>query len=319
MQIVDHKTRYEGCWQALVAAQQEAGLSNEVKRNPIGIVKAHLREKEGLSDNTSYVLACRFISSLDENILNPVDGSGRRGRSSIAQFKLSQIELPDLSEFISSFAKSENGEMEEKKNNNGDNEILKRLVAIEQQLVVQGAQTSTLLARKKAERKFAIWIDSPNLFYKCEELGYDMPVKQILHHFSQTAKKAYGAAFFNTGCPDSVLRLYTQLDLVLVGCIFAKTPRLGEDMRPSSDAVDKEMIKNARFLVELADIHVIVSGDGDMVDTINFLHQQQKEVYKVYVDGFRKGVVAEDPQSNKTRICGLQVKRVIHNDLAALC
>ncbi|MEK7115145.1 MAG: NYN domain-containing protein [Patescibacteria group bacterium] len=292
MRVVDYQARFNNCWEALVAKQQEAGLTSIVNLNPVGVIKTHLSRGQ----------ACKFIEFILEKI-NPVKKSPPgRGRPSMATsilgFRLAQIEAPDFSELISKFGKKPI------QNNGHDlsSELLKRFSSLEEKVTAQ-------LAR---EKRCAIWIDSPNLSKSCEQMRCEMPIKQILDYFSIKAPISFGAAFYNIGCSVDILRAYTLHNITSVGCLYSKPSRIGQtDQRHASDPVDQEMIRNIRQLIDIADIHILVSGDRDFDPIIHFLRQQQKEVYRVFLNTMTRSAMVEYSDKRKVVIPGGLPKKEI--------
>ncbi len=60
-----------------------------------------------------------------------------------------------------------------------------------------------------------------------------------------------------------------------------------------SDPVDAQMITTIKELASVAPIHVIVSGDKDMLPVMNHLRDQRKEVHQVFVNQGRRAVLVK--------------------------
>lgn len=289
--VVDYENRYQLCWEALVKKQQEFGLGKFAETNPVGVVQSCLRDQQ-LGDNTAKLLSTEFLTFLDSlGVLNPIRGHGK-GVQPIIKFQLSQLELPNLSTFLAKFQKSTNGH-----NGGGNAEVLAQLTALTQQVAeLKKAPTAAITPSKIAHMNtFAIWIDTCNLFHESRKIGFEEPpIKSILHYFcQQIARRAFGAAFFNLNASEEIIRPYVQHGLVPITCIFPKeTKRLDtREIRLISDPVDLQMITTIKELVDVAPIHVVVSGDHDMEPVINILKGQRKEVHRVFINQGRKAIL----------------------------
>jgi len=200
--VIDYEKRYKLCWEALVQKQKEFS-DKFAEINPVGIVQSNLRD-QGLSDATAKMLSSQFLTFLDSlGILNPVRGFGR-GVQPIIKFKLSQLELPDLSSFIAKFEKSSNGHANN--NGSGNAEVLAQLTALTQQ-VAELKKTPTVIALPKIEHinTFAIWFDTCNLYHECKKLGYEPPIKQILLIFAKVSLAGPLAPHFSISTPPKKL------------------------------------------------------------------------------------------------------------------
>jgi len=271
-------------WQKLLNA---AGGGNEVE-NPRQLLEGVLIEGFGLTKASAYQQSLNLLSKLAESRkIEPIYGSGGRGRPSIVKVKL-------LDKLPLSFEESiESSTLKPKKvsQDGGENTaslfgaLMKKIELVE--LKVDHLNASRAVEKRIQNRnRVAVWIDGPNFFKNCEEFNLEMPIPQMLHEIRENCGEIiFKAVFQSPNCPEGILRIFKTFDFHIFSCVSAKKYTSGYD------PTDEELEKVAKELIEIAGTHVIVSADKDFNPLLSHIRQTGRDASRVYLSRKTSSVV----------------------------
>lgn len=138
-------------------------------------------------------------------------------------------------------------------------------------------------------KKVAIWIDGPNFAMTCQQNGVEMPIAKMLAKIQQALGEIVFAAVFHNRSSSATLKIFKTFDITNIICTSVK-----DEFVRGYDPVDEDIDRTVRKLVDIADIHVIVSADRDFHPLISWLRLHRgKEGIRLYVErGKNRAVLA---------------------------
>lgn len=265
----------ESIWTLLLAMNKSE--AQNLTANPTAIIREHLMSKFGLAPNSAYQTTLKAIKILaDAGKIEPILGPKR----SIAEIRLLDTK-PILSLSNKNLAVS-GARPKTNANNTGLNnelrEMKEQLARLTQPQLPQSQPTA---------KGVAVWVDTPNFCNCCRNQGIKIPFVEMF----ETIRKNLGpivftGAFHNQNCGTGLLRIFKTFDFALFNCVSAK-----ENYIEGYDPVDLEMDRVIRSLMNVADAHVIVSGDTDFNPLISFLRMNGKNANRFFVNSNDNGAI----------------------------
>jgi hypothetical protein len=270
---VAHKSRtelqLESVWTTLLTLSKLE--PHKLAEDPIGIIKEHLI--------TTFDLAVTSASQVAAKVARILEDAGKIQLIYGQKRSIVEIRVLDNNPLLSLSPKSLAATGARPKVHTSDNGIHADLKDMKAQLAklsqpAQGVQNQTAL------RGVAIWVDTPNLWKSCRAQGIKIPFAKMFSAIREhLGTILFTGAFHNQNCGEGTLRVFKTHDFALFNCVSAKENHIN-----GYDPVDLEMDRVIRALMNVADTHVIVSGDADFNPLISFLRMNGKNACRFIVD-----------------------------------
>lgn len=243
--------------------------------NPVEMIQVILTNEFGLAPSTAYQGALKFVKLVDA-----------KGKVLVTRGQHGHF---DNCLVIDDNAKLTLKDLESTNVLPNPKNLMSRLVAemskvsqvkvVKPSTSVNGQKTNDTATEPAIGKRVAVWIDSPNLTAQFTSWNYQTPLTALLRTIQENlGELVFTGVFHNTNCSGGLLRFFKRNDCTLINCVSQKN-----FYDASYDPVDEELISTVRKLVQIADYHVIVSGDRDFQSLIAFVKQKPgKDAFRVY-------------------------------------
>lgn len=157
-------------------------------------------------------------------------------------------------------------------------EVEERIVSLEKKVnhLIE-SRLDTENEKLKNKKSVVIWIDGPNFGRLSGEMNIIMPISELVRIIRENLGNViFKSVFQSSRCHEDTLKIFRRFDFHIFSCVSTKNFTAGYD------PVDQEMNNVIKELIDVADSHVVVSGDHDFDPLLSWIRQRGKEAYRIH-------------------------------------